>query len=40
MKHLKKCDSEQLKDYTSLLLNCYIKQKQTHKLKKFVDDKK
>ena len=36
----KNCDSEQLKDYTALLLNCYIKQKQTQKLKKFVDDKK
>ena len=36
----KTCDSEQLKDYTALLLNCYIKQKQTQKLKKFVDDKK
>lgn len=27
----------QRKDYTSLLLNCYIKQKQINKLKKFID---
>ena len=28
-----------MKDYTALLLNCYIKQKKTKQLKEFVDDK-
>jgi len=28
-----------MKDYTALLLNCYIKQKKIHKLKDFVEKK-
>ena len=34
-----KCNSERLKDFTALLLNCYIKQKQIKKLKDFVEKK-
>ena len=33
------CNSERLKDFTALLLNCYIKQKQIKKLKDFVEKK-
>ena len=32
-------DPEEMKDYTALLLNCYIKQKKIHKLKDFVEKK-
>ena len=32
-------DPDEMKDYTALLLNCYIKQKRIRKLKEFVDDK-
>ena len=35
-----KCNNERLKDFTALLLNCYIKQKQIKKLKQFVEEKK
>ena len=34
-----KCIPERLKDFTALLLNCYIKQKQIKKLKDFVESK-
>ena len=34
-----KCNNERLKDFTALLLNCYIKQKQIKKLKDFVEKK-
>ena len=34
-----KCIPERLKDFTALLLNCYIKQKQIKKLKEFVESK-
>ena len=34
-----KCIPERLKDFTALLLNCYIKQKQIQKLKDFVESK-
>ena len=34
-----KCVPERLKDFTALLLNCYIKQKQIKKLKDFVESK-
>ena len=34
-----KCIPERLKDFTALLLNCYIKQKQIEKLKDFVESK-
>ena len=33
------CIPERLKDFTALLLNCYIKQKQIKKLKEFVENK-
>ena len=33
------CIPERLKDFTALLLNCYIKQKQIKKLKEFVESK-
>lgn len=32
-------DPDEMKDYTALLLNCYIKQKKFQKLKEFVDKK-
>ena len=32
-------DPDEMKDYTALLLNCYIKQKKFKKLKEFVDAK-
>jgi hypothetical protein len=32
-------DPDEMKDYTALLLNCYIKQKKIKKLEKFVDGK-
>lgn len=32
-------DPDEMKDYTALLLNCYIKQKKIKKLKEFVDGK-
>jgi len=32
-------DPDEIKDYTALLLNCYIKQKQTNKLQEFVNKK-
>ena len=35
----KNCNNERLKDFTALLLNCYIKQKQIKKLKDFVEKK-
>ena len=35
----KNCNNERLKDFTALLLNCYIKQKQIKKLKEFVEMK-
>ena len=35
----KNCNDERLKDFTALLLNCYIKQKQIKKLKDFVERK-
>ena len=35
----KNCNDERLKDFTALLLNCYIKQKQIKKLKEFVEKK-
>ncbi|MCQ2817543.1 MAG: hypothetical protein MJ252_09795 [archaeon] len=35
----KNCKKEEMRDYTALLLNCYIKQKKVSKLKEFVDQK-
>ena len=35
----KKCQPEEMKDYTALLLNCYIKQKKIDKLREFVEQK-
>ena len=35
----KNCNNDRLKDFTALLLNCYIKQKQIKKLKDFVEKK-
>ena len=36
----KSCNSKRLIDFTAMLLNCYIKQKQIEKLKDFVEKKK
>ena len=35
----KNCNQEQMKDYTRLLLNCYIKQKKINNLKTFIENK-
>lgn len=39
-KNMKKnCPHDEMKDYSALLLNCYIKKKQLNKLKEFVEEK-